>query len=44
MLKKLANNQTVMVLAAAVAVAAIYYYSQGIFGVIKWHVWSERSS
>ena len=35
MLKKLANNQTVMVLAAAVAVAAIYYYSQGFSGSLS---------
>ena len=29
MLKKLANNQMVMVLAAVVAIGAVYYYSQG---------------
>jgi len=29
MLKKLANNQIVMVLAAVVAIGAVYYYSQG---------------
>ena len=28
-LKKLASNQTFVVLAAIVAVAAVYYYSQG---------------